>query len=132
MTNPEKPAPQRKPDVDEEIIPVIEERARVEKILDKGRTVTVRTRPVTETITRSETLQHENVTVERVPVGKTVTEVPAVREEGDVTIIPVIEERLRVIVDLVVREEIHLRRTRTKVVEDLEVELRSTEIDIED
>lgn len=132
MTTPEKPDPSHKPPVDEEVIPVIEERVRVDKVLREGRTVTVRTRPVTETIRLSEPVTRENVSIERVPVGKVVTEVPPVREEADVTVIPVVEERVRLVVDLVLREEIHLRRIREQVVEEFEAERRTMEIDIDE
>lgn len=132
MTTPEKPDSSHKPSVDEEVIPVIEERVRVDKVPREGRTVTVRTRPVTETIALSEAVTRENVSIERVPVGKVVTEVPPVREEADVTVIPVVEERVRLVVDLVLREEIHLRRTREQVVEEFEAERRTTEIDIDE
>ena len=58
-------------------------------------------------------LVHDRVTVERVAVGRVVEAVPLVRQEGDVTILPVVEEEVVVVRRLVLREEVHLRRTRT-------------------
>ena len=58
-------------------------------------------------------LSHEQVVVERVAVGRVVDAVPPVREEGDVTIMPVVEEELAVVRRLVLKEEVHLRRVRT-------------------
>ena len=55
----------------------------------------------------------EQVVVERVAVGRVVDAVPPVRQEGDVTIIPVVEEELVVVRRLVLKEEVHLRRVRT-------------------
>lgn len=132
MTTPERPDPSRKPAVEEEVMPVLEERVRIDKVVGQGRTVTVRTRPVTETIKLSEAVIRENVNVERVPVDKVVTEVPPVREDADLTVIPVVEERVRVVVDLVLREEIHLRRTREKVVEEFEAERQTTQVEIDE
>lgn len=55
----------------------------------------------------------ETIEVERVPVGKHVDEIPSVREEGDTTIIPVMEEVVVVERRLVLKEEIRLHRVRT-------------------
>ncbi len=55
-------------------------------------------------------LRHEDVEIERVAIGRTVTTPPAIRHEGDVTIIPVIEERVVVERRLVLTEEIRIRR----------------------
>ena len=48
--------------------------------------------------------------VERVPVDRVVAEAPAVRQEGETTIYPVMEERLVVTRQLVVREEVRVTR----------------------
>ena len=118
--------------VEEVTIPIVEERVRLDTRVREGRTVAVHTRPVTETLTLSAPVTREHVTVERVPVNRVVETVPPVREEGDLTIIPVVEERPRIVMELVVTEEIHLRRTREQVETQVEVERRRTEIDIED
>jgi uncharacterized protein (TIGR02271 family) len=60
-----------------------------------------------------ELLARETVEVERVPIGRDVTAVPAVRDDGDTMVIPVVEERLVVERRLVLKEEIHVRRVRT-------------------
>lgn len=91
--------------------------------VDKRETVTgrVRVRTVTETrdeLARAE-LSRESVEVTRVPVDRMVDVAPDIRQEGDVTIIPVIEEVLVVEKRLLVREELHVRRTRhTETVEE--------------
>jgi stress response protein YsnF len=102
-----------------ETIPLAEEVLHV----DKRETVTgrVRVRTVTETrdeLARAE-LSRESVEVTRVPVDRMVDVAPEIRQEGDVTIIPVIEEVLVVEKRLVVREELHVRRTRhTETIEE--------------
>ena len=60
-----------------------------------------------------EDLAREHVVVERVAVGRVVDEAPPVRQEGDVTILSVVEEVLVVERRLVLKEEVHLRRVRS-------------------
>jgi len=60
-------------------------------------------------------LKHEQVVVERMAVGRIVDAVPPVRQEGDVTILPVVEEELVVVRRLVLKEEVHIRRVQTTV-----------------
>ncbi len=71
------------------------------------------------TVTRDEAvsaeLSHQHVVVERVAIGRIVDAVPPLRQEGDVTIMPVVEEELVVVRRLVLKEEVHLRRVRTTV-----------------
>jgi uncharacterized protein (TIGR02271 family) len=57
-------------------------------------------------------LQSERVEIERVPMGQVVATVPAVRTEGDVTIIPVVEETVVLQRQLVLKEEVRIRRIR--------------------
>lgn len=60
-----------------------------------------------------EELAQESVEVKRVAVGRMVDAVPPVRQEGDTTILPVVEEILVVERRLVLKEEVHMRRVRT-------------------
>jgi len=60
-------------------------------------------------------LKQEQVVIERVPVGRVVDAVPPVRQEGDVTIMPVVEEELVVVRRLVLKEEVHIRRVQITV-----------------
>ena len=52
--------------------------------------------------------------VERVPVDRPVEAMPVVREEDGVLIVPVVEERLVVTKQLVLKEELQIR-TQTRV-----------------
>ena len=74
-------------------------------------------RVVTVTRTREqqvdEALTHERVEITRVPVGRIVDSVPDIREDGDLTIMPVIEEVVVVERRLMLKEEVHIRRVRT-------------------
>jgi len=65
------------------------------------------------------TLEGEQIEVTRVPIGEEMQMVPEQRTEGDVLIIPVVEEMLVVEKRLVLKEELHIRRLRTR--EDVEV-----------
>lgn len=57
-------------------------------------------------------LMHERVEIERVPVDRIVEAVPPVRQEGDVTVLPVVEEVLVVERRLVLKEEVRVRRVQ--------------------
>ncbi len=75
----------------------------------------VRVRTVTRERPRvlRESLAREEVTVERVAIGRQVDAIPPVRTEGDVTILPVVEERLVVERRLFLVEEVRVRRARS-------------------
>ena len=59
-----------------------------------------------------EVLKHERVEIERVPIGRPVDAIPPVRQEGDTTIISVVEETIIVERRLILKEEIRIRRLR--------------------
>jgi uncharacterized protein (TIGR02271 family) len=75
-------------------------------------------------------LVHEEVEVKRVPVNRVVEQVPTVRRKGAVIIVPVVEEELVVTKRLVLKEEIHLikRRTRDRFVKDVTLERERAEV----
>ncbi len=68
---------------------------------------------VERTVAVDEELAREHVVVERVPIGRVVEEIPPIRQEGDLTIMPVVEEELVLVRRLVLKEEVHFRRVRT-------------------
>jgi len=108
---------------DEVVVPVIEEElatgtrrvttgaVRVDKHVEK------RVRRV------SAPALHEDVEIRRVPVNRVVEVAPKSRRRGNTVIVPVIEEELVVTKRLVLKEEIHLikRRTKERVVKEVEV-----------
>jgi uncharacterized protein (TIGR02271 family) len=95
------------------VIPLVEERVSATKReVETGR-VRVRTRvDEREEIVRAE-LARDRVEVERVAMNQEIASIPAVRQEGEVTIVPVVEERLVVQKKLFLVEEVRLRRTRS-------------------
>ena len=105
-------------------IELVEERAVLGKVVrdEGGVRVTTHTETATETV--AGTLQETAVEVEHVPVGRFVDAAEEPRVEGDVTVVPVYEERLVVEKRLYLVEEVHLRRvTRAREVE-VPVEIR--------
>ena len=101
------------------VIPLVEEELRV----DKRQVVTGRVQVKTvvdsfEKLARA-TLEGEEVEVTRVPVNTELATAPTQRTEGDVLIIPIVEEVLFVEKRLVLKEELHIRRRSTR--EDVEV-----------
>ena len=116
---------------EEKVVPVVEETA----VVYKERVVTDRVRlnkqvhedhEVLDIPVRSETLE-----VEREPVGRFVEAPPAIRQEGDTTIYPVVEEvlvvekRLRLVEEVRVTQRQATRRVREEVM------LRREEITVE-
>jgi stress response protein YsnF len=102
----------------EEILPLAEETATIHR----RETITgkVRVRAVTDTAEElaKATLQSDTIEVTRVPVDKVVETAPETRTEGDLTIVPVLEEVLVVTKQLVLKEELHIRRrVETETVE---------------
>jgi uncharacterized protein (TIGR02271 family) len=94
-----------------EILPLIEEQLHVERRQVPAGKVRVHTKLEVTNELVSQELKSERVTVSRVPINRYVEAPPQVRTEGDVTIIPILEEVLIVEKKLLLREEIHLQRT---------------------
>lgn len=117
--------------VEEQIIPVIEEAARVEKRVRETGRVRI-SKQVTEHFeTVDEPLLREEVEIERVPIGRIVEEPTGIRHEGDLTIIPVFEERLVVQKQLILKEELHVRQHTSTRHEPREISLRRETVHVE-
>jgi uncharacterized protein (TIGR02271 family) len=117
--------------MNEHRIPVIEERARVEKKVVERGVVTIDATIKERIETISEALTHEEVEIRHVPVNVEVDAVPEVRQEGDVVIIPVVEERIVVSKRLVLTEELHVHRRKVSEHASIPVTLRSTDIAVQ-
>jgi uncharacterized protein (TIGR02271 family) len=112
-------------------IELAEEELRIGKReVERGRVV-VRTRVEERDEIAEAALRQEDVTVERVPIGRPVEAAPQVREEDGVLIVPVLEERLVVTTELVLKEEIRItKKSRTEMVRE-PVRLRSERVEVE-
>ncbi len=75
--------------------------------------------------------EREELSIERIAIGRAVSEAPAVREEGGTLIVPVLEERLVVEKQLFLVEEVRISRTRTQQTARQTVRLRREDVRIE-
>ena len=114
-----------------EIIPVVEETLRVEKReYESGRVLVHKT--VTERDEVAEVLlRQQDLIVERVPVGRAVSEAPQTRQDGDTLIVPILEEVLVVEKRLFLKEELHIRKHSSERTEQHKVRLRTEHVEIE-
>ena len=114
-----------------DMLPLVEEQLSV----TKQRVLTGRVRIATQT----ETIDHllpaeltrEEVEVVRVPVDRRIDSVPDMTTEGDLTIIPVVEERLVVTRELYLREEIHVRRITRRDSVEIPAQTRRQSVQVE-
>ena len=114
---------------DEVMTPLIEERLRTEvHEVSKGE-VNVHLRTLVRQEIARETLIAETIDIERVAVGRFVDETPQVRQEGEVTIVPVLEEVI--VKRLYLREEVRLTRRRVRTDFEEAVDLRRQEATID-
>ncbi len=112
------------------VIPVVEERIEIEKRSRRTGTVQARRRVREEEVAIDEPLERVEVEVVRVPVGRWIDAPLAMRQEGETTIIPVIEEVVVVEKRLRLVEEVHVtRRRRTHRHQD-RVTVRRTEVEV--
>lgn len=92
----------------EDTIKVVEEQVEVGKRAVVGDTIRIHTLTKTEDVPVQTQLRSENYNIERIPYDTVVTSIPEVRKENGVTVIPVLEERVRLVKEVVLKEEIHL------------------------
>ena len=114
-----------------EAVPLREEEMRVDnRSVATGK---VRVRSVVDNIEEvaRAALTEDRVEVTRVPLNCEVNAAPSVRTEGEVTIVPVMEEVLVVEKRLVLKEELHIRRRVTHENVEVPVTLRKQRAVIE-
>ena len=112
-------------------IPIVEEEATVLKRSVETERVSVRTSTEEEQVLVRDAVRREHVEITRVTKDEEVSKVPDIRTEGDLTIIPVLEERLVIEKRLFLVEELHLRRTVNLEQIALPTTLRRTRVDVE-
>ena len=96
-------------------------------------TAKVRLHRATETFTDTVNLDLMRVgwEVERIAVGQVVTERPEIREEGDVTVFPLVEERLVARREYFLMEEVRVRRVATTTEHSESVQLQRDTLTVE-
>ena len=97
----------------ETVIPLLAEEIAVSKqVVETGRVQVARVTHEREQLI-DELLTHETVEIDRTPIGRQVNAMPAIREEGDTVVIPIIEEVLVIERRLLLKEEVRVRRVRS-------------------
>lgn len=76
-------------------------------------------------------LAHDEIEIERVSINRPVDGAPGVRHDGDVLVIPVVEEVLVVVKQLVLKEELRVRKRSVVRPHRERVVLRSEEANVE-
>lgn len=113
------------------IVPVVEERVRVEIRAAPERKTRIRRRVVEESRLVETPVWRERVEVERVPVNTYVDQAPGPRHEGDTLIVPCVEEVVVIEKRLLVREELRIRIVSEQRIDRQTVQLRRHEVDVE-
>ena len=112
------------------LLPLVAERAVVQKeTVETGR-VTIHTHVEERFEIIREALRHEHVTVDRVPIGLEVESAPAIRQEGETLIYPIMEEEIVVTKRLILKEELRITRVVSTELVDRDIALRSVRAEI--
>jgi uncharacterized protein (TIGR02271 family) len=116
-------------------VPVFEEELSVDiRTFDTGRGVRVNKTVTEQPVTVDELLMHEQVDVHRVAIDQVLESgaaLPTARYEGDVLIVPVLEEVLVVEKRMKLKEELHITRTRIEASQAQTVVLKKEHVSIE-
>ncbi len=113
------------------VIPRVEESLSVSRHVTETARVRVNKTVVSREASAEDSVVYEEYSVERVPIDREVNEVTPTRVEGDVTIIPVYEERSVTVKRLVLKEEIRLVKKRREERHPHNVVLRKEEVTID-
>jgi uncharacterized protein (TIGR02271 family) len=114
----------------EEMIPLAEEQIEVaRREIERGRVVVRKHVDTREEIAEA-VLHQDELSVERVPLGVPVDVAPPVREEGDVLIVPVLEEQLVIQTRLILKEELRITRHRRSETFREPVRLRAERVEV--
>jgi len=120
----------RRPEPVPAVIPVIEEVAYLGKDVVESGKVRVSKRVKAREELVEVPLMHEDIIVKRVPKNEEIAAAPDVRQEGDVTIFPVLREELVVQKRLILVEELHVRKQVVETHHAQSITLRTEEVDV--
>ena len=97
----------------ESVIPLLAEEIAVSKrTVETGRVQVARITHEREQLI-DELLAHTAVEIDRAPINRQVDTMPAIREEGDTIVIPIVEEVLVIERRLLLKEEVRVRRVHS-------------------
>jgi uncharacterized protein (TIGR02271 family) len=116
-----------------ETIPVVEEHAVLHKETVESGRVRINKTVESKDYTVSDTLRYEETVIERVKHDTPVdpANLPQVRQDGDITIIPVFEEVLVVEKRLMLKEELHVQRVTRESHRTVPVTLKRENVTVE-
>lgn len=113
-------------------VPVMREEVDVTtRVVDTGRGVRVTRNVVEQPAEIREQLWHEELDVQRVAVDRVVAEAPPSRYEGDVLVVPVLEEILVIEKRFRIKEELRITRVRKQQEYRETVPLRVEDVQVE-
>ncbi|SFO51271.1 conserved domain-containing protein [Candidatus Pantoea varia] len=117
---PEKPGPE----CSDQVISLAEETVEVSKqrVIDGHVRVTRQVTEHPQTIALM--LRHQTAEIERIPKSERLAEMPEIREENGVLIIPIVEEEVEIVRHLVLKEEWHIRKVVSEEAAEQVVSLR--------
>jgi len=114
------------------VIPVVEERLEVSRERVETGRVRISKSVESREVVVDDPLKRDSVRIEHVPINQVVTgAVPQVREEGDVTVIPILEERVVTRTELVLVEEVRIHREHSVYHDPQRVTLRKEVVAVE-
>jgi uncharacterized protein (TIGR02271 family) len=114
------------------VIPVVEETLEVSRERVETGRVRISKRVESREEVVDEPLNREKIRVEHVPINQVVSgDIPQIREEGDVTVIPILEERVVTRTELVLVEEVRIHRERSEYHDPQRVTLRKEVVAVE-
>ena len=114
------------------VIPVVEEQLEVSRERVETGRVRISKSVESREVVVDDPLKRESVRIEHVPINQVVTgAVPQVREEGDVTVIPILEERVVTRTELVLVEEVRIHRDHSEYNDPQRVTLRKEVVSVE-
>jgi uncharacterized protein (TIGR02271 family) len=120
--------------VDEEVVPVVEERVAVGKrVSDRGKVINVRTGVVTDKVSEDVHLRKENVSVEKRPVDDRRVSTKDANAMLDGKSVSMTERNEEAVVakDAVVTDEVVVKKTAGDKVEHIDETVRKTKVDVD-
>lgn len=114
-----------------EVVPIVSETAKVDRrVVETARVRLHKTASERDEVVDA-LLARQDVIVERIAVDRVVTELPVIREEDGVWVIPVMEERLVIEKQLILKEELRIVTQTTQQAVQQTVRLRQEHVDVE-
>jgi len=109
---------------------LVEERLKIDVRQVETGTVQISKKVISEEVTQQVPVLSEEIVINHKPINQYIENIPAVRVEGDTTIISVVKEVLVVEKRLMLVEEIHLTKTKTEKMATVTETLQKDVVDV--